>query len=282
MRQALLIAALVLVPACKKFPDLGGIKLQDYLPKVKFDRMKVDKVDFQGLDVTFDFDVENPYPVDLRMKSFQYDLALEGAHFLNGDSAEGIALKASDTAKVKMPARIVFADVFQLVGNVQGKDDLGFGLKGKLGFDTPAGAIDVPFDEQGTVPTLKAPQIEPKAIRVADFKPLQNRATLELDLAVTNKAKSDAYTMKDFAYGIDLSGRRVLDGDLAQLSVAAGTTETRTIPIHLNLLELGATLVSAIQQKKPVDVHFGAGLGVETPLGTIPLDVDETVNLRIQ
>ncbi|MEZ4318951.1 MAG: LEA type 2 family protein [Myxococcota bacterium] len=283
MRYAAVLLPLVLVlPGCKKFPDLGGIKLQEFLPKVKFDRMKVDKVDFQGLDVTFDFDVENPYPVDLRLASFEYDLALEGSEFLQSRSDDGLALKASNTAKVKMPAHLGFAEVIQLVGDLNGKDDVGFGLRGKFGVDTPAGKIDVPFQEQGKVPMLKAPKIEPKAIRLAELKPLQNRAVLELDLAVTNKAATDVYSMKSFAYGIDLSGRRVLTGDLADVTVPAGATETRTIPISLDLLQLGTSLVTTITQKKPVDVRFDAGLDVHTPLGAIPLNVDETVNLRIQ
>ena len=90
------------------------------------------------------------------------------------------------------------------------------------------------------------------------------------------------YPRNMIGYGLDLGGRRVIDGDLAELSVPAGTTELRTVPVQLNLLQLGATVVNAVTQKKPVDVRLNAGLNVDTPLGLIPLDVDETVNLRIR
>lgn len=282
MRNALLIATLALVVGCKKFPDLGGVKLSDYMPKVAFDRLRVDRVDFGGVDAVFVLNVENPAPVDLRLASFEYDLALEGLDFLDGRSDDGFALSARDTSKLRIPASIGFADVFALVGDLRGKDEIGFGLKGKLGVNTPLGPLDVPFDEQGRLPTLQAPKIEPKAVRIGQINLLQNRASVEIDLAVTNRAKAAAYGMKDFAYGIDLGGRRVIDGNLADLSVAAGATETRTIPVNLNLLELGTTIVTSLQQKRPLDVRLDAGLGVDTPLGVIPLRVDELVSLRPQ
>jgi hypothetical protein len=276
----LLAASPLVLDGCKKFPDLGNIK--DYLPKVRFDRMRVDRVDFQKIDASFDFDVQNPYPVDMRLLSFAWDLDLEGSDFLTGRSDEGLALAKKDTVKVSMPATLRFADIVSTVGNLKDRDDVGFRIAGDFGVNTPLGKVDVPFDQSGRIPVLKVPKIEPKAIRVAELKPLQNRATLELDLGVTNNAKSDAYQMKDFGYAVKLGGKEVVSGALAQLSVEAGSTATRTIPIELNLLQLGAQVVTAIQQKKPVDVGFAAGLKVQTPLGPIPLDVDEVTSLRIQ
>lgn len=283
MRPVLaLLAVALLTPGCKKFPDLGGIKLEDYLPKVKFDRMKVNEVDFEGIQAAFVFDVENPYPVDLELASFRYDLALEGQDFLDGTSDEGIKLIAADTAKVRMPARIAFADVFALGESLKNKEDVGFGLKGAFAVDTPVGPVSVPFDEQGRIPLLKVPQIEPTAVRLGTVNLLQNRATVEIDLAITNKAAGSAYGMQGFEYGIDLGGKRIINGDIVDLTVPAGATETRTIPVNLNLLELGTAIANAVAQKKPVDVRLDAGLSVDTPLGVIPLNVDRTVNLRVQ
>ncbi len=270
----------LMLDGCKKFPNLG--KVQDYLPKVRFDKMRVDGVNFQKVDASFDFDVQNPYPVDMRLLSFNWDLDLEGSDFLTGRSDDGMALKKQNTVKVSMPATLRFADMLSTAGNLKGRDDVGFRIAGDFGVNTPIGKIDVPFDQTGKIPVLKVPKIEPKAIRVAQFKPLQNRATLELDLGVTNNAKSDAYQMKDFGYAVKLGNKEVVSGALAQLSVDPGSTKTRTIPIELNLLQLGTQVVTAIQQNKPVDVGFAAGLKVQTPLGAIPLNVDEVTNLRIQ
>lgn len=279
--RALLLGSVVLLGGCHKI-DLGNLNLKQYLPKVAFDKMKVERVDFQGMDTSFRFNVDNPYPVDLRLASFAYDLALEDNPFLNSTSADGIDLTAGTVSPMKLPARVEFQDVFRLVTDLQGKDDVGFQIKGKFGVNTPAGAVDVPFDESGRMPTLKAPKIEPKAVRVGRVNLLRQQATLEIDLGITNKAKSNAYGMKQFGYGLDLGGARVASGNLADLSVAAGATETVTLPIQVNLLELGSTVVSAITQKRPLDVRLDAGLSVETPLGNIPLQVDETTNLRLQ
>lgn len=282
LARSLMLLALVGSTSCKKVPNLGGIDLQKYLPTVSYDRMRVDGVDFEGFDASFDFVVENRYPIDLRLARYDAGLSLEGNDFLQLTADDGFAIGASSSGTVKIPARIRFDDVIALVGGLKGKDEVGFQLAGKLGIQTPAGPIDVPFDQAGAIPTLKVPRIEPVGVRVAELKPLQNKARLEIDLAVTNQAKNNAYGMNDFAYAIDLGGRRVIDGRLDDLTVAAGATETRTIPVQLNLLQLGATVVDAITQKKPVDVRLDAGLAVDTPLGAIPLNVDEVVNLRVR
>lgn len=276
-----LISIAVLASGCQKV-DLGNMNLKQYLPKVSFDKMKVGKVDFQGLDANFTFNVENPYPVGLKLSSFAYDLALEEQQFLNSTSEAGLDLAAGTTSPMALPARIEFQDVFALVKDLKGKDDLGFNLKGNFGVGTPVGPVTVPFDESGRLPTLKAPKIEPSAIRVGKVNLLKQEATLEIDLGVTNRATSDVYGMKTFGYGIDLGGTRVADGDIADLSVAAGATEVVTLPVKVNLLNLGSTIVSAITQKKPLDVHLAAGLDVQTPLGAIPLNVDKTTNLQLR
>lgn len=278
-RQLVLILPLLTLAGCKKF-DLGGIDIRQYLPKVRFQKMRIERVDWNGMDTNFRFQVENPYPVGLKLASFDYDLELQESPFLKSASQVGLDLAAGATSPMDVPARIEFADVFALVKDLNGSDEVAWGLAGTFGVDTPAGTVDVPFDQAGTFPTLKAPKIQPKAIRVSSVNLLRQVARVEVDLGVTNRALSHTYGMKDLAYGIDLGGARVADGTLADLQVAAGETTTVTLPVDLNLLQLGGTLVNAVTQKKPLDVRLDAGLKVNTPLGAIPLQVDETVNLR--
>lgn len=275
----ILIAPLLMVGGCKKF-DLGSLNVEKYLPKVRFQKMRVERVDFRGMDTNFRFQVENPYPVDLKLASFDYDLALQDSPFLNSASEVGLDLAAGTTSPMDLPARLEFADVLALVKNLQDTDEVDYGLTGTFGVNTPAGKIDVPFDQAGTFPTLKAPKIKPTGIRIANVNLLRQQARIEVDMGITNRAKSHAYGMKDLDWGIDLAGSRVATGVLGDLSVAAGQTETVTLPIDLNLLQLGGTIVNAVTRKQPLDVRLDAGLKVSTPLGSIPLQIDETTNLR--
>ncbi len=270
---------LPLVAGCK-YVDLRGLNVQKYLPEVRFDTMKVKQVDFRKMKVDFRFNVRNPYPVDLKLASFDYDLALEGKPFLESASEVGLDLAAGTDSPMVLPAQVRFRDVFDLVGELRGKDEIGYGLKGSFGVDTPAGVVTVPFDETGRFPTLQAPRIEPTGLAIAGVDLLRQRATVEVEVAVTNRARQHRYGMKDFAYGLDLAGRRVASGNLADLSVEPGTTERVTIPVTLDLRQVGATLVGAITQKTPLDVRLDADLQVETPLGAIPLQVDRSANLR--
>jgi LEA14-like dessication related protein len=281
MRTVVLLTLPLVLSACQKV-DLGKVDVKKYLPKVTFDRMKVAEVDWSGMRADFTFDVENPYPVGLKLKSFAYDLALEEQQFLNSASDAGLDLGAASTSQMVLPARIEFADVFALVKDLQGKDDIGFRINGNFGVDTPIGPVTVPFDESGRMPTLKAPKIKPTAVRVGKVNLMQQSATLEIDLGVTNRALDAVYGLKDMGYGLDLGGTRIATGNLAEVAVAAGQTETVTLPVTVNLLSLGSTLVSAITQKKALDVRVDASMSVDTPLGGIPLSIDETTNLQLR
>lgn len=282
MRALAVVSVLTLAPGCKKLPDLGGIDVERALPTVRWDRMWVDRVDFDGLDVAFVFDVDNPYPVDMRLAGFTYDLDLEGTGFLDGTSSDGLDVPASGSAKVRVPAHVAFADVLPLVGGLDGRDSVEFTLEGDLALDTPLGRVSVPYRRAGGLPVLKAPGIEPKAVRLGSVQPLQNRATVEVDVALTNRSGFHAVGLTGVAYGIELGGQRVIDGALDDLSVPPGATEVRTIPVTLNLLQLGTSVATAVTRKEPVDVRLDAALQVDTPLGVIPLAVDRTVSLRPQ
>jgi hypothetical protein len=58
-------------------------------------------------------------------------------------------------------------------------------------------------------------------------------------------------------------------------SAKPGESGTISLPVTLNLLQLGATIVEAITQKTKLDVGLDATLAVGTPFGVVPLSIDE-------
>jgi len=55
-----------------------------------------------------------------------------------------------------------------------------------------------------------------------------------------------------------------------------------TLPVDISLRGLGSALIDTLVNKEPVDLGLAAEVTVETPLGDLPLAVDETVRLRAQ
>jgi LEA14-like dessication related protein len=266
---------------CPKVPDGVGKAVKKFLPTVKFDRVKLRDIDFDKVDLTFLFNVNNPAPLKVALSSLSYALALEGTQLFEGNKPDGVTLKAAAEAPLKFPMTLRWAELVELFQKIKGRDELDFGLSGKLGFNTPVGEAKLPYDAAGTIPALHRPKFALKGIKLKEFKPLQNRARIAINLGVTNHGGS-AFQFKGFDYKLKFGGNQVAKGIVASLGeVAADTTSRLTLPIDLSLTDVGATIIDAFAKKGKLQTQMAAGLLVGTPFGDIPLQIDESGKLDI-
>jgi LEA14-like dessication related protein len=226
--------------------------------------------------------VSNPNPIEVKVASFTYALDLSEQPFLTGESDDGLQLKGKGDTKLRLPVALTFADAIGTAQATAGQDVIPFTLRGDFGFDTPLGQVKVPYEDSGELPVLRVPKIRLAAARVAELKPLKNTARLEIDLGVAHDQGSPL-GFADFDYALGLNGAEIATGLVADLAtVQPGKEATVTLPVDLNLLSLGTSIVTAITKKEKVQLSLDAGLDVSTPLGVLPLSIDETGKLQLQ
>lgn len=280
MRVApILLVPLALGAGCPK----GGLPSLDALkPTVRFADVNVQDINFERLDTEFVFDVENPNPVRIQVSSFTYDLDLAGSGFIDGTSDDGVGLEPQGTSQIKLPVGLVFTELLETAGNLRGADEIPFAIAGDFAFDTPLGEVRIPYSEEGTLPMIRAPKFRVAAARVAEFRPLANRAVLEVDIGMTSQGGAPL-GIQGFDYGLALGGNNVAEGLVAELAtLEPGQEQVATLPVELNLLSLGTTIVRAITNKEQIDIGLDAAMNVDTPFGLLPLSVDETGNVQLQ
>ncbi len=278
---AALLVPMLILSSCKggQFP---GLNLDQFLPKVTFKKLNVTDLDFKGLDTNFVFNVSNPNPIKVKLSSFSYDLDLAGTGFLNGDNRQGLALEARGDSKLVFPVATTFKDILSLAGDMKGKDSVPFAFTGKIGFNTPLGEVKIPYNAKGDFPVLQVPKISFKGVKVGKLNLLKQTATLDVQLGVTHKGGSKM-GFQQFDYALTLGGRRVLEGLIAELAtVGANEEKVISLPVTLNLLQVGATVVAAITKKSKLDVGLDANLNVATPFGVVPLHIDQTGKVQVQ
>jgi len=277
MRRSLsALSFLALAPAwlsCGATKQLGDL-LAPYTPKLRFERLAVDKIDFSSISVDFVFAVQNPNPISVKLDQFGYSLGLEGVEFLKGRNTDGIALKSKGDTELSIPVALAFADIFKLVQNIDGKDDIAFSLAGDFGFNTPVGMATIPFKEEGRFPVVRPPTISLKGAKLGEISVMKGKAVLNVDLGFKNDKGGAPISFKGFDYALKLAGTAVSTGVLENVPDApAGQEQLVTLPVSLDLLKLGKTMITALQSKKPVDVALDAKVMVGTPFGAIPFDV---------
>ncbi|MFT7521704.1 MAG: LEA14-like dessication related protein [Kiritimatiellia bacterium] len=279
MTRWILPLALLTLPSCKdiKLPNLSSMT-----PSVTFDRVDLGTPNWKGVDADFVLKIKNPNPIGVKLARWTWDLDVAGADFLAGKEDSGAALKASGSSELKIPARLVFSDLLKTAKATKGQGDVPYKIGGTLGFNTPLGVVDVPFTQNGTLQALRKPQIKVQRLRLNKLDILKGRVDLALDLSVSNDG-GGTLGLADANWRLKLGDKQVADGVLSEFaSVPPGQTSTVSIPLGLNLVELGSTVVKAIKNKSPVPVDFGADLNVTTALGVLPLKVSEQGTVPIK
>lgn len=265
--------------SCKSLGPVGDA-LSQYTPKLRFQKLELRHIDFTKVDVDFMFALENPNPLSVKLDTFGYALGLEGVEFVKGTNDSGLQLKSYGETQLAIPVSLTFARIFELVQAVKGKDDLGFSVAGELGFKTPLGLARVPFKEEGRFPVVHAPDISLEGLRVGKIDVLKNKASLAIDIGVANPDGGSALSFAGFDFGLDLGGKRVASGVRDDIpAVSGGGKQTISLPIDINLLELGSTVVQALTKKKPIDTKLAGKVQVGTPFGNIPLSFDDLASL---
>ncbi len=256
----------------------GCAEADAFLPKVTFEKLDVRAISFEEISTDFLFNVANPNPVEIEMASFSYALDLETIELFSGDNKDGFVLPNRGDSELVLPVNLVFADAWNTVQATRGEDVVDFGLNGHFGFNTPLGEMRIPYDEAGDFPALRTPKFSFKAIRLTNINIWA--ADLEVDLGVVNEHKSSLF-FDNFDYAMDLGGQSVASGLLQTFDVEGDTEGTVSLPISIDLLTAGVTLVDAIIGRGNLDVGLAAGVDVDTPFGIIPLSIDETGRVQI-
>ena len=119
------VGLLVLLGGCKRLDDLGDLK--KLLPKVAFDDVKVDDLSFTQVDGKLLLDLQNPYPVSLRLTEASWKLGLAGHPFLDGTDRDGLAVDAGATSKLRIPFAVRFVDAFALATDLGDVERMPFG-----------------------------------------------------------------------------------------------------------------------------------------------------------
>lgn len=267
-------------------PALLGLtaceQLEAFIPDVVFQTMEIDTIDFQHIEAQFIFDVDNPNPIDVGLSSFSYDFGLEGVNLLAGDNEEGFQLEAVGSSELSLPMSLTWKDAWDLVDATRGEDQIGFGLNGHMGFDTPLGEARIPYDEDGEFPALRTPKFQFQRIRVERLNLLSQEAELSIDLGVDNPHGSQMF-FDAFAYNLDLGGDAVASGRISQLGGIEGASEgTLTLPVVIDLIGVGAEVIQALTRRDPINMGLSATMDVDTPFGVVPLSIDETGNITVQ
>jgi LEA14-like dessication related protein len=180
--------------------DIGGG------PEVRAVRPRITGIDFRGVDLAFDVDVNNPYPMAIRSPEFRYGLDIEGAQFLESTGSSRIDLPALRTGTMTLPVRLSYANLWRTFKNLAGAAEVPYTLRGEIFTSALGQSFALPVRHSGTFPVLRPPTLSDVKIQLSDVS--LRSAKIVADAAMKNP-NAFALSLKDLGYVLRMGGGEV-------------------------------------------------------------------------
>lgn len=235
-------------------------------PQVESVSARIEGIDLKGVDLVFDIDVRNPYPVAIRPPKNHYVVDIAGADFLKGDGSADSELPARGLGTISLPARLEYSKMWQAYQNLRESREVPYKLHGALVFTVSEREFEVPYSLDGRLPVLRPPTLAVTHVRKTDAS--LSRAAVEIEAEITNP--------NVFELGIEGVGYSVRLGEVSVGGIAASTGGTVAAGASGKLVLAGeVTGITALRQlvsgKRPGNAVIVATGEIKTPYGTVAL-----------
>ena len=204
-----LLFCVILVVGCASLP-LGES------PEIQAVRPRISGIDFQGLDLAFDVDVSNPYPIPLRTPRFRYGMDIQGSRLFESDAASKIDLPARKVGTITLPVRVSYADLLRTHRSLADKAEADYTLHGTLVLPVLGRSLELPLSHSGKIPIVRPPTFSDIKVQVPKVSLM--RTKIGVDAAIGNP--------NAFAIGIKNLGYALKLGDVEVGGLTAETAST--------------------------------------------------------
>ncbi|MCC5915073.1 MAG: LEA type 2 family protein [Balneolaceae bacterium] len=234
----LLFSALIFISSCGALRDAADIRE----PRVTFSEMTIQNINFDGVTLLFNFDVENPNRFNVNTEQYSYEFFINDQSFLTGSREEPVRIERESSTTVQVPVSLNFSEVYETFSSVLRQDSLSYQLSTEVEFDLAlAGKRRVPVTAGGKIPIPRMPQVNFGGVDVKELS--FSGAEVEISFSVSNP-NPFGISVDNAAYQLVVNGREWLDTTLDQdIRVEGDEYREIKIPIRLGTSQLGPALL---------------------------------------
>lgn len=246
---------LIFVIGCASVPLAPKPEVVDVSPRIT-------GLDFQGLDMAFDVDVDNPYPVPIKAPRFRYGLDIQGSEFFESEAESQINLPASRVGTLTLPVRLSYTDMFSTYQGLRNAAEADYTLRGAIILPVAGRPFELPISHSGTFPILRPPSFSDIDVDIANIS--LTKAKIDVQAAMKNP-NAFALGIQDLGYilqlgnvelgGLTATTAKVLDaGETGRLSLTGEISAANTL---LNILKGGDMGGAHILPSGLLDTPYG-------------------------
>ena len=255
----LLAVPLALTTACsgvQRVPPAGIA-----LPSLRLESVQPEQADTFGVTLRLVGQMENPNPAPLSVSRFTYAVEVEGKRVTKGKVPSGLALPASGTAPVSIPARIAWEDVPKFLKKLGARPSLPVRVSGGAIVAAGKQEFEVPYSIDGSVAVPKPPVLvlEQAVMRKAGI--LDNVVELKVTVQNPNPFPLPKGSLNYDLWLAGVSVKKELSSMLEP--VPASGSLTTSLSVGFGTLNAGLSALSGKLSGKPyarMIGHLGFGI----------------------
>jgi len=274
---AFLLITIVFIAGCSALRDFANIQQ----PSVDFNRVSIQSISFDGIDLLFDFEVNNPNQVGVDAAEYSYEFFINDNSFITGRQVENLRINRLSTSFVQIPVSLNYSEVMNTFSSLVRRDSLSYRIASEVQFDIPGlGRRMVPVSAAGELPIPRLPRVDFGGF---DVKSLSlSGAEFELGIRVFNP-NSFGLRMANLEYLLNVNGREWLDARLGDtIRLGAFEEDMIRIPIRLNASQMGSVLLEMMRGSTELQYNLSGSADVSAEIegfdaqGTVPYDLSGT------
>ena len=257
------LCLLLLIPSCS---SIEGV-LNFSRPEAQLEKIELTGLNFDRADLLVTVRVENPNPIGVRLAGIDYSVAIDETRLIDGDLEKGVEIKAGGSSIVEVPLSLSYPQIFSTVSAARQRDELFYAVE--LGFKVAApgfGTVRIPVKAEGIIPSPKLPRMTVDSLRVNRIS--LTRIELAAEMTVENP-NAFSLDLQGFTYDLQVADRTWIEGkEVRNLSFPRKKTSTVALPISLNIVEVGRSVVDLLSGNRTLGYRFS---GDTTILTDVPL-----------
>ena len=280
-KNLILLLGIIFLTSCSVQEILKNAGISK--PVVKYENVKISALSFEGVDLVFDFSIDNPNALGINLAGFNYDVNINGTSFVSGNQEEKISIPSRGKNNIQIPVSLSFSELVKTYKSFSNRDSIDYGLAGSFAFDLPViGKVSVPYSASGNFPMLKIPSVSVSALKLNNINLLGAEVLLKLDCENPNKFDLG---LDGFDYSFGVAGNEWINSNYTKkVSLKSGGNAEISIPIKLNFLQVGSSVYSLLTGNSKLDYFLKGDMNVSSGLPIlgkqiIKLDKSGKVNL---
>lgn len=239
-------------------------------PTASIAGVRFDNLTLEGMQMTFDVKVDNPYGFTLPLTAFDYSLASASAPpAVSGsvDAAQSIPARGSST--IAVPVRLTFARLLETLKEVRPGAVVPYDAAVNLHFKPPGlEPVKLPLHRQGELPIPAAPQVRLANLQWSELSLTRAAGVVRLEVSNPN---AFGFDLGALAFDLGLGGQRIAHLTLDKpASLGANQAASLDLPLSISPASLGMAVLSVLRSES-TGYELAGQMQLNTPYGSLAL-----------